>query len=94
MKIIIFAGHNETLVGDAAQVNKLVEDWFLEGERNLDEFDVSVTDGGEGVMISARTHSDMVGFEDTNYDLIPLMPNVLRKALIAKGLLTDEDDAA
>ena len=94
MKIIVFAGLHETLVGDAAQVNKLIEDWFLNGERNLDEYDISITDGGEGVMISARTNPDMVGREDTNVDVVALMPNVMREALVAKGLLTDEDDAA
>ena len=92
MDIIVFAGVDETLVGDAAKVNKLVEDWFLNGERNLDEYDVYVTDGGDGVMVQSRSHAEIVGRRD-DPDITQLMPNVLREALVKKGLLTDEDDA-
>ena len=93
MKLIVFEGASETLVGDAAAVNKLIEDWFLNGERNLDEYDISTTDGGEGVMVCAKTVADTVGYEENNIDVVALMPNVLREALIAKGLLTDEEAA-
>lgn len=87
--IIVFEGATEVIVADAASVNKIIEDYFLNGGRNLDEYDVSIADGHEGVTIETRI-STCVMRGDHEFDVTALMPNVLREALIEKGLLTDE----
>ena len=86
--IIVFEGATEVIVGAAANINKLIEDWFLNGERNLDDYDTTLIDGSEGLAISCLIHGEDGGSK--RIDVTELMPNVLREALIEKGLLTDE----
>ncbi len=86
--IIVFEGTTEVIVANAGNVNKIIEEFFLNGGRNLDEYDVTIADGNEGVVIETRINA--YGMKDSNYDVVDLMPNVLREALIEKGLLTDE----
>lgn len=87
--IIVFEGATEVIVASATSVNKIVEEFFLEGGRNMDEYDVYMADGSEGVIIETRV-SACIMRGDRDYDVTALMPNVLREALIEKGLLTDE----
>lgn len=89
MNVVVFEGLNEILVVSAANVNAFIRLWFLEGKRNMDEYDVSLTDASEGFAITQR-----MSFEDGTYhpdfDVTELMPNDLRESLIAADLLTDE----
>ena len=85
---IVFEGADEVLVISAGNLNNFIEEWFLEGKRNLDEYDVYVTDADAGFQITTR-----VKFSDDqmkDFDVTELMPNHLRAALIAAELLTDE----
>lgn len=94
MDIIVFEGTEETIVGAASAVNKLVEDWFLNAERNLDDYDIYLVDGNQGMTVVSRTSVEAIHRSNDDFDIIDLMPNVMREALIKKGLLTDEDAAA
>ena len=85
--IIIFEGANEIIVTTETNVNKTIELWFLNGLRNLDEYDVYSVGGDETAAFSTRFHSDGDG---RDYDVTELMPDVLRNALIEAELLTDE----
>ena len=85
---IVFEGADEVLVVSAGNLNNFIEEWFLEGERNLDEYNVYVTDADAGFQISTR-----VKFSDDqmkDFDVTEMMPNHLRKAMIDAELLIDE----
>ncbi len=86
--IVIFEGANEVIVGSAASVNGIIRDWFLNGGRSLDDYDVYLVDGSEGFSLNTTFVAD--GVNQTEFDVTELMPNDLRENLIRAGLLTDE----
>lgn len=87
MNIIVFEGADEVLVVSAAKVNVFIRLWFLEGQRNLDEYDVELVDANEGFAITQR-----IKLEDEtripDFDVTELMPHNLRRELIDAELLT------
>lgn len=88
MNCIVFEGADEVLVVSAAKVNAFIQEWFLDAQRNLDEYDIYLTDVDEGFQITTS-----VKFSDNQmkaFDVTELMPNALRERLIAVDLLTDE----
>lgn len=86
--IIVFEGNSETIVGDAASINDIIRDWFLNGGRSLDDYNTYLVDGSKGFSITSKTTiGDGPRME---YDVTALMPNHLRMALVDSGQLTDE----
>lgn len=88
MNIIVFEGVDEVLVVAASKVNAFINDWFLQGQRNMDEYDVYLTDATKGFQIvhSMKFHDD----DRKDFDVIELMPHDLRQKLIDAKLLIDE----
>ena len=86
--MIVFEGNNEVIVGNAASVNDLIRDWFLNGGRSLDDYDTYLVDGSEGYSFSSKIAGGSTS--RTDFDVTALMPDPLRKALIDFGKLTDE----
>ncbi len=84
--VIVFEGQNEVIIVEAGNVNAVVKDWFLNGGRSLDDYDVYLTDVREGFAIIAGTSFDG---RHEDFDITELMPNVLREALVDDGLLTE-----
>lgn len=87
-QFIVFEGVDEVLVVSSAHVNDFIKEWFLEGERSLDEYDTYLVDGNKGFSVTTRVH--MNNDDRKDYDVTDLLPNAVREALIEKGLLTDE----
>ncbi|KKM96013.1 hypothetical protein LCGC14_1182320 [marine sediment metagenome] len=86
--VIVFEGVDEVILVDAGNVNAIVREWFLNGQRNMDEYDVYLMDASEGFAI---THSMKVNDgRMTDFDVTELMPHDLREGLIAANLLTRE----
>lgn len=86
---IVFEGCDEVLVVSAAKVNAFIQLWFLEGQRNMDEYDIELVDLDDGFAVRQRIHLED-DTRDQNFDVIELLPNDLRQKLIAAKLLTDE----
>lgn len=86
--IIVFEGRTEVIIATAANVNDIVREWFLNGGRNLDEYNVYLADGSKGFDIRVGIDADSGSM--VNYDVTELMPNALREALIDTGQLTEE----
>lgn len=87
MNIIVFEGQDEVIVATAANVNAVIKDWFLEGQRCLDNYDIYLVDG-KGFSITTK-----VKFDDGNrvdFDVTELMPHSLREALIKAELLSED----
>ena len=78
--IIVFEGRTEVIIATAANVNSIIEKWFLNGGRNLDEYNVYLADGSEGFDIRVNIESDGASLVD--YDVTELMPQHLLQALI------------
>lgn len=85
--IVVFEGQTEVIIAAAANVNAVVRDWFLNGGRSLDDYDVFLADGQEGFAITTGTSFDG---RHTDFDITELMPNALREALVDAGQLTEE----
>lgn len=85
--IIVFEGHNEIIIGDANNINDIIKEWFLEGQRNLDDYDRYLIDGREGTSFNTQI---TLNHSLAQYDVTELMPNQLREDLIDAGLLTEE----
>jgi len=88
-QLIVFDNETEVIVGNVASVNRLIEFWFLNSKRNLDEYNTYLIDGSEGAAIVSRVKVDDIG--RTDIDVTELMPDHLRKALIDADLLDDEE---
>ncbi len=86
--IIVFEGRTEVIIATAANVNAIIKEWFLEGGRSLDEYNVYLADGSKGFDIRVGIDADSASLVD--YDVTELMPNHLRESLVDAGLLTDE----
>ena len=86
--IIIFESADELIVCDVSTVNRTIEEWFLKGGRSLDNFETHLVKSGDAAAFSTRFVADNVNNHD--HDVIELMPDVLREALIKAELLTDE----
>lgn len=87
--LIVFENASEVIVGDAATVNDIIRDWFLNGGRSLDDYDTYLVDGSKGYSINSRIVQGHASGRKA-YDVTQLMPNPLREALIDFGQLTEE----
>ena len=83
--IIVFEGHDEVIVATTVNVNAVIRDWFLEGQRCLENYDIYLADGKAGFSIESRLKFDRGDAQD--FDVVELLPNDLREKLIAKELL-------
>lgn len=88
MDTIVFEGQDEVIIANAATINAVVTDWFLEGGRSLDDYNVYLADSSQG--FSIKTSVNFHTGEKVNWDITALMPDHLREKLITAGLLTDE----
>ena len=102
--LIVFEGRNEVILATAANVNEVIENWFLKCERSLDDYTITLvnSDVGFAVGINYKTQIPLVSppiiksyltvdeADCINYDVMELMPNSLREKLIDAGLLTDK----
>lgn len=86
--VVVFEGLNEVLVVSAAKVNAFIQLWFLEGKRNLDEYDVYLTDVDEGFAVMQRMSFEDGTCHNPDFDVTELMPADLREGLVAADLLT------
>ena len=86
MRILVFEGRNEVIVGDPEQVETLVESWFNDTGRSLEDYDTYVVDGSEGFAFTTVINAD-VNREDVYVrDMISLN---LRQILNSVGALDD-----
>lgn len=90
MNCIVFEGADEVLIVSATKVNAFIQEWFLEGQRNMDEYDVTLADIDDGVAFTQRIRVEATTIEHPDFDVTELMPNALRQGLIDAKLLTDE----
>jgi len=90
MNCIVFEGADEVLIVSAAKVNAFIQLWFLEGQRNMDEYDVSLVDIDDGFTVTQTIRMDDATIEHPDFDVTELMPHALRQGLIDAELLTDE----
>ena len=86
--IIVFEGADEVLVVAAGNVNSFIAEWFLDAQRNLNDYDVYLADASEGFAITSGIK--FTDYKGDDFDVEELMPNELRKALIDAELLIDE----
>lgn len=85
--IIVFEGRTEVIIATAANVNAIIREWFLNGDRNLDEYNVYLADGSKGFDIRVSIDADSASL--VSYDVTELMPNHLREALVDAKLKVD-----
>ena len=86
MRIIVFKGCNEVIIGDPEQVEALVESWFNDTGRSLEDYDTYTVDGSEGFAFTTDINDD-VNREDVYVrDMISLS---LRQTLNLVGALDD-----
>ena len=90
MNCIVFEGADEVLIVSAAKVNAFIQLWFLEGQRNMDEYDVELVNIDDGLALTQSIRTEAVTIEHPDFDVTELMPNALRQGLIDAKLLTDE----
>ena len=90
MNCIVFEGADEVLIVSAAKVNAFIQLWFLEGQRNLDEYDVELVDIDDGMSVTQSIRMGDATQPSHDFDVTELMPNALRQGLIDAKLLTDE----
>ncbi len=88
MNIIVFEGHDEVIIATAVNINTVIKDWFLDGMRCLENYDIYLADGKEGFCITHKMKFD--DGERVDFDVTELMPNDLREKLIAAELLDSE----
>lgn len=89
MRILVFEGRNEIIIGDPEQVETLVIDWFRDTGRSLEDYETYTVDGTEG--FSFRTDITT----DTSYeyaDVREMIPASLRAELNTLGALDDTDE--
>ncbi len=87
-KLVVFEGADEVIIVAAENVNTVVKQWFLEGQRSLDSYNVYLTDAAEGFSITTG-----VSFNDNqmkDFDVTELMSADLRKELVAAELLVED----
>lgn len=93
MRILVFEGRDEVIIGDPEQAEALVELWFNDTGRSLEDYDTYTVDGSDGFAfitnITAGTNREDVEVRD----MISLN---LRQILNSVGALDDtpEDLAA
>lgn len=86
MRILVFEGRNEVIIGDPKQVEALVESWFNDTGRSLEDYDTYVVDGSDGFAFTTDINAD-VNREDVYVrDMISLN---LRQILNSVGALED-----
>ncbi len=89
MKILVFEGRNEVIIGDPEQVETLVESWFNDTGRSLEEYNTYLVDGSEGFAFTTDINAD-VNYEDVYVrDMISLN---LRQILNSVGALDDTSE--
>lgn len=84
--LIVFEGQDEIIVADAGTVNEVIKDWFLEGQRSLEEYDTYLVDASEGFTITSRGLR-MDDYTRKEFDVTELMPADLRQELIDADLM-------
>lgn len=85
MNVIVFEGTNEVIIASAGSLTAIVKEWFLDGKRNLDDYNVYVTDADAGFQITTS-----VNFSDDQmkeFDVTELIPQHLMQELIDADLL-------
>ncbi len=90
MNCIVFQSRDEVLIVSAAKVNAFIQLWFLEGQRNMDEYDVELVNIDDGVALTQSIRAEATTIEHPDFDVTELMPHALRQGLIDAKLLTDE----
>ena len=90
--IIVFEGRGEVIVGDPHKIGDLIQDWFIDGQRNLDDYESYMIDGAKGAGFSYRVHSQCTPLDigSKDFDILTLLPDHLRDDLIERGILPDE----
>lgn len=78
--IIVFEGRTEVIIANTSNINDIVKEWFLNGGRNLDDYNVYLANGDEGFDIRVGIDADSACLMD--YDVTELMPQHLLQALI------------
>lgn len=84
MKIAVFEGTDEVLIGSIDSINKLVETYFLNTGRNLDDYDFYVAEADDGVLITTCVKAE-IGYEpERDIDIMSLLSDKLARNLIGK----------
>ena len=86
MKILVFEGRNEVIIGDPEQVEALVESWFKETGRSQEDYETYTVDGSDGFAFTTDIHAEVNREEVYVRDMISLN---LRQILNAVGALED-----
>jgi len=93
MKILVFGGETEVIIGDPAKVEELVETWFNDTGRSLEDYETYTVDGSKGFSFTTGMYTS------TDYEYVEVRNMIslnLRQILNSVGSLddTDEDLAA
>ena len=83
--IVVFEGVDEVIVATTVNINQVIKEWFLEGQRCLENYDIYLADGDGGFSVTTRLKFD--DDQKKDFDVVELMPNALREELIAADLL-------
>jgi len=73
MDLIVFEGCNEVIVAPSGCLTNVIQTYFVDGGRDIEEYDVYTVDGDAGVSFTAgikRDHADCV----VDVDLEQLLP--------------------
>lgn len=94
MKILIFEGRGEVIIGDPEQVEKLVDTWFNDTGRSLEDYDTYTVDGTQGFSFRSDIIADGGGLD--NFEVREMISKALRTKLNEVDALDDvaEDLAA
>ena len=84
--MVVFTSPYEVIIVAVEHVNKVITDWFLNGGRSLDNFDVYLEDGKEGFAILNQLH---LNGSQEDFDVIDLLPKSLIKQLVDANRLTE-----
>ncbi len=90
MKILVFEGRGEVIFGDPEQVEQLVETWFNDTGRNLEEYDTFTVDASAGAMITFGV--DVNGCAHEDVEVREMISLNLRQILNSVGALDDTEE--
>lgn len=92
MRILVFEGRNEIIIGDPEQVEALVITWFRDTGRSLEDYETYTVDGTEGFNFTTDIHTSS-SYEYA--EVREMIPASLREELNTLGALNDtEEDLA
>lgn len=92
MKILVFEGRSEIIFGDPAQVEKLVDTWFNDTGRSLEEYETYTFDGAIGFSFSTEFAAGGTDYE--HVEVRDMISASLRRELNSGGALDVEDELA